>query len=180
MISISKNIQLQKIKIEDQPKLMSLLSLIYPPAYKHLWVNENCNFYLNKFYSLANLKIELSEPDSRYYFVIYNSILVGIFRIIFNKQLDDFPEQKATYVNRIYLAEEAQGKDVANQLFNWTESKAKENNNNLIWLKAMDTQKQALRFYEKQGYSYGNPTKLNFELIHPQLRGMAIMHKQLT
>ena len=180
MISISKNIQLQEVKIEDQLKLMSLLSLIYPPAYKHLWVNEDCSFYLNKFYSLKNLKIELSEPEGRYYFVIYNSIIVGIFRIVFNKQLDNSPEQKATYVNRIYLNKETQGKGVAKKLFEWAETKAKEKNNNLIWLKAMDTQKQALLFYEKQGYNYGNTTKLNFELIHPQLRGMVIMHKQLT
>ena len=41
----------------------------------------------------------------------------------------------------------------------------------------MDSQKQALRFYEKQGYKLGKPTYLEFELIHPNLRGMYTMYK---
>ena len=44
----------------------------------------------------------------------------------------------------------------------------------------MDTQKQALRFYEKQGYTYGTKTSLDFELIHSSLRGMHTMYKLLT
>ena len=90
---------------------------------------------------------------------------------------EDFPKIKSTYLNRIYLGEEAQGKGVAQQLFNWTENCAKQNGCNLIWLKVMDTQKQALRFYEKQGYKLGEPTNLDFELIHPNLRGMYTMYK---
>jgi GNAT superfamily N-acetyltransferase len=180
MISISENIKLQDIKIEDQPKLMKLLSLIYPPAYKHLWVNEDCGFYLNKFYSIANLKLELADPNAAYYFVIYKAKLVGIFRFSYNKPYKDFPEKQSVYLNRIYLGEEAQGKGVAQQLLNWCENKAKEKGYSLIWLEAMDTQKQALRFYEKQGYNHGTPTQLDFESMHHDFRGMYTMYKLLT
>lgn len=180
MISISDHIKLQEIKIEDQPKLMKLLELIYPPAYKHLWVNEDCNFYLNKFYSTENLELELSDPNAAYYFVLYNTDLVGIIRFIYNNTFKDFPNKQSTYINRIYLAEEAQGKGVAKQLFNWIENRVKLRGNTLVWLKAMDSQKQALRFYEKQGYNYGTKTHLDFELIHSNLRGMRRMYKHLT
>lgn len=179
MISISDNVKLQDIKIEDQPKLMKLLELIYPPAYKHLWINEDCSFYLNRFYSIENLELELSDPNAAYYFVIYKSNLVGIFRFIYNNPFIGFPEKKSTYLNRIYLGENAQGKGVAKQLFLWAENKLKDQGHTLIWLKAMDSQKQALRFYEKQGYNYGTPTQLDFELIHSNLRGMKVMYKRL-
>ncbi|EDP69854.1 PaiA [Flavobacteriales bacterium ALC-1] len=180
MLSISDNIKLKAIKVEDQPKLMELLEFIYPPAYKHLWLNQDCNFYLKKFYSIENLKLELSDPDAAYYFVVYNSNVVGIFRIVYNKPFEDFPKNQSAYINRIYLSEEAQGKGIAKQLFNWVENKAKLKGNTLIWLKAMDSQKQALRFYEKQAYNYGTSTSLDFELIHPHLRGMHTMYKFLT
>ncbi len=180
MISISENIKLQGIKIEDQSKLMTLLEQIYPPAYKHLWINEDCSFYLNRFYSIENLELELSDPNAAYYFVIHNSKLVGILRFIYNTAFSDFPNKKATYLNRIYLGAEAQGKGVAQQLFSWTENKVKQKGNTLIWLKAMDSQKQALRFYEKHSYTYGTKTQLDFELIHPNLRGMHTLHKLLT
>jgi len=180
MISISKNIKIQDIKIEDQPKLMTLLERIYQPAYKHLWINEDCSFYLNRFYSNENLELELSDPNAEYYFINYNSKLVGIFRFIYNTAFKDFPKKEATYLNRIYLGEEAQGKGVAQQLLNWTENRVKLKGNTTIWLKAMDSQKQALRFYEKQGYNYGTNAHLDFELIHPNLRGMYSMYKLLT
>lgn len=180
MISISDHIQLQDIKIEDQPKLMTLLKSIYPPAYKHLWINEDCRFYFDQFYSLKNLKLELADTNAFYYFVIYRSNLVGIFRFVYDDGYNDFPEKQAAYLNRIYLSEEAQGKGVAHQLFLWAEHKMKEKGHSLIWLKAMDSQKQALRFYEKQGYSYGSRTQIDFDLIHPHLRGMHTLYKHLT
>ncbi len=180
MISISDNIKLQDIKIEDQSKLIALIELIYPPAYEHLWLNKDCSFYLNRFYSLENLELELSNPNAAYYFVNYKSNIVGIFRFIYNQPFIDFPKKKSAYLNRIYLSINAQGKDVANQLFLWAENKVKEQGNTLIWLKAMDSQKQALRFYEKQGYSFGAPTQLDFKLIHSHLRGMKVMYKLLT
>lgn len=179
MISISKDIELQDVKIEDQTKLMALLSRIYPPAYKHLWINEDCSFYLNKFYSYHNLKMELKDDNARYYFVYYNSKLVGIFRFIYNTIFEDSNVKQSTYLNRIYLGIEAQGKGVAHQLLVWMEQHVKTKNNTLIWLKAMDTQTQALRFYEKEGYQYGNPTQLDFKLLKPELRGMHKMFKQL-
>ncbi len=74
MIFISDSLKLQDIKIEDQPKLMTLLERIYQPAYKHLWINEDCSFYLNRFYSNENLELELSDPNAEYYFIIYNSL----------------------------------------------------------------------------------------------------------
>ncbi|MDG1660140.1 MAG: GNAT family N-acetyltransferase [Winogradskyella sp.] len=177
MIWISKDIQIKVLSIKDHPTLLSLLKRIYPPSYKHLWQNEDCSFYFNKFYGKENLKIELSNANAAYYFVYHNSNRVGILRFVHHTPFEDFPKIKSTYLNRIYLGEEAQGKGVAKQLFNWTENYVKENGGHLIWLKVMDSQKQALRFYEKQGYKLGKPTNLEFELIHPNLRGMYTMYK---
>lgn len=177
MIIISKSIQLISITLEDQPQLMALMECIYPPAYKHLWKNQDCSFYLNHFYSFQNLKDELSEKDSDYYFVTYNSTPIGIYRLQYNQTLGDIPEITATYLHRIYLAQEAHGKGIAKQLLDWTENHIKQKENHLIWLKAMDTQQQALRFYEKQGFSKINTTALDFELLHKNLRGMTILHK---
>ena len=179
MINISDLIQLQNIEITHQPELKLLMKRIYPPAYKSFWSNEDCSWYLNKMYDIENFSLEFSEQNSHYYFIIYNSKKVGILRLQHDKPLVDFPDKKATYLHRIYLGEEAQGKGVAKQIMDWTESSAKLKGSELIWLKAMDTQLQALRFYEKHGFSISNTTVLDFELIHKHLRGMNILYKFL-
>ena len=43
----------------------------------------------------------------------------------------------------------------------------------------MDTQKQALKFYEKEGFKTINQMRLDFKLIHEELRGMVTMQKLL-
>lgn len=180
MIHILENIQLQNITIKDHTKLVSLLEKIYPPAYKHLWKQEDCNFYINKFFNKENFQKELGDVDTDYFFVLYNSDLAGIFRIKHNTPFLDKPNASSSYIHRIYLSENAQGKGVAKSLFNWVETQCKQKGNDLVWLKAMDTQTQALRFYEKQGYVFSSKTRLNFDLIHEHLRGMHILYKPLT
>jgi len=179
MISISEFIQLQSISINDQSKLMALMQRIYPPAYKYLWKNENCDFYFERFYSKNNLKIELAEKNTGYYFVSFKGSLVGILRIHFNKALKSMPEKSACYINRIYLAEEAQGIGIANELFKWVEQKANEKRIDVIWLEAMDSKVQALQFYKKQGFLKSHETHLNFEPLEDLYRGMVVLYKTL-
>lgn len=177
LIDINKNTQLEPVTIDSHSKLIELIQRIYPPAYKHLWKNEDCSFYVNTFYNYKQLQKELLEKDAEYYYVIYNAKTVGICRIQFNKPLNNV--KTATYINRIYLGIEAQGKGVAKSLINWIEIIAKENNSNLLWLKAMDTQEQALKFYTKHHFKIKDKTNLDFNLLHKKLRGMFIMTKEL-
>ena len=177
MTNLNKNLQLETITIDSHSKLVTLIQRIYPPAYKHLWKNEDCSFYINTFYNLEQLQKELLEKDAEYYFVIYKDKPVGICRIQFSEPLN--ANKKATYIHRIYLGIEAQGKGVAKTIFNWIETRAKANNTNLLWLKAMNTQEQALKFYTKQGFQISGKTSLNFDLLHKPLRGMLIMTKEI-
>lgn len=177
MITLNKNIQLEHITIYSQSRLLSLIQRIYPTVYKHLWKNEDCSFYINKFYNPKQLQKELLEKDSEYYFIIYNNKTVGICRIQFNKPLN--VNKTEVYINRIYLGSEAQGKGVAKTIFNWIEIRAKEKKCELLWLKVMDTQKQAIKFYTKQDFKVNSKTSLDFNLLHKPLRGMYIMTKEL-
>lgn len=179
MISLSKDITLQSITLKDQGKLEVLMQRIYPAFYKHLWINEDCNWYINLCYSKTNLKKELSETETEYYFVTYKTQLTGILRFKYNSPLNDSIPKKTTYLHRIYLGAESHGKGVAKALFDWVDKKAKENKQNGVWLEAMDTQQQALRFYEKCNYAVINTRTLDFDRIHKKYRGMLILYKSL-
>lgn len=180
MFSITDSIKLKTVSKKDHAALLQLMECIYPPAYRYLWKNQDCNFYLNRFYSLENLIKELAEHESEYYFVYYLNNLVGILRIHFDKPLKTIPEKSACYINRIYLSEEAQGKGVANELFKWVEKKAVHKGNELIWLEAMDSKPQALKFYLKQGLTKSHKTYLNFEHLNEKFRGMDVLYKLIN
>jgi ribosomal protein S18 acetylase RimI-like enzyme len=179
VINVSDTIQLKNITLDDHEVLLQLMQEIYPPAYKHLWMYEDCSWYLNQSFNKSILKKELTAKDSEYYFVIYNSTRVGIIRLEHNKPLNELSEKSASHIHRIYLSTETQGKGIAKQLFNWAEKRAAKNGSEIMWLKAMDTQTQALRFYKKQNFVIINNYRLDFELMHKHLRGMVIMTKTI-
>lgn len=159
--------------------LVALMNKIYPPAYKHLWKNENCSWYLDKIYNINNFKKELDESNAENYFVIYNSVIVGQIRVLFDKKFKDMPNHHSCYLHRIYLGEEAQGKGIGKKILTWIEERAKQKGNELIWLESMDTQTQALRFYQKQGFIKSSTVPLDFELMHEPLRGLILFYKPL-
>lgn len=180
MIQVTDSIRLKPISIEEHSILFQLIEHIYPPAYRYLWINEDCSFYFNKFYSIDNLKKELAEIKSEYYFVYHDVNLVGILRIHFDKALKTIPEKSGCYLNRIYLSEEVQGKGIANELFKWVEQEALKKGNELIWLEAMDSKAQAIKFYLKQGLIKSHKAYLDFEPLHKHLRGMDVLYKLIA
>mgnify|MGYP000201868340 CR=1 FL=1 len=178
-IQVSSAIKLQKITLNDQGRLYNLMKEIYIPAYHHLW-EDGGEWYLDTLYSKENLKKELLEKKQEYYFVLYDNEIIGIFRILLESPLDIFPQKKALMLQRIYLHHNTHGKGIAKQLLDWLENLSKESNHDIIWLKAMDTQKQALRFYIKRGFIKAKNTSLSFPLLFKDLRGMYIMYKDVV
>ena len=172
MISISDSIQLQPITVEHHSELVSLMKRIYPSAYKQMWKNEDCSFYFEHFYNLDNFRKELEETESEYFF-IYS-------KANFNKPLKTKTNLSGCYLHRIYLGEEAQGKGIAKELMTWVEQKARLRGNKVIWLEAMDTQDQALKFYKKHGFKKSHKAYLDFAPLRDPYRGMEVLYKLLN
>lgn len=177
-IQLSKNISLKVITLDDAYMLKELMHRIYPPPYKHLW-EDNGYWYVEETFSKTALKKELTELNASYYFVVCETVIVGVLRIIYDFSLSDKPALKATKLHRIYLDTKIQGKGIGKFLMNWAAQQALENDSQLIWLEAMDKQEQVLQFYKNLGYKISNDFRLDFELMHKHLRGMHTMYLTL-
>ena len=151
---------------------------IYPLAYSHFW-EDNGNWYVNTQYSKKNIIKELSQKNADYYFVLYNDIIIGNFRIVWDDKLQDLSKEKQVKLHRIYLHQKLQGKGIGKKLLTWLEEKAKVKGYSLIWLDAMNEQPQAFQFYKNLGYTYHSHTFLPFELMHKEFRKMSQVYKKI-
>jgi RimJ/RimL family protein N-acetyltransferase len=61
----------------------------------------------------------------------------------------------------------------------WVESEALERDRPEILLKAMDSSKDSIAFYKKCGFQIVGETKLDFEMMKEEWRGMVIMKKTI-
>ncbi|WP_417800759.1 GNAT family N-acetyltransferase [Tenacibaculum sp.] len=178
MIRISNTIQLQKIQVEDFKFLITLMDDVYKAAYKHFWKDEG-NWYVQSQFSKRNLEKELSAEKTSYYFVLFNTKIVGIFRILWDEKLSGFEQKKSLKLHRIYLHKNTQGKGIGKQLLAWLEEEAIKKQYELIWLDTMDEKPQAFEFYKKLGYQYHSHCFLTFELLFEDVRKMSQVCKLL-
>jgi len=156
-IQLSDTLSLNAISMNDAVRLKRLMHRIYPPAYKHLWEDDG-QWYVEETFNSIQLKKELADLKSFYYFVNLEQETIGILRLIHDVNLVDVP---TTF------------------LMDWVTEQARQNESQLLWLEAMDTQEQALQFYKKRGYTISSDFRLTFELMHTHLRGMHKMYKLL-
>ena len=178
MIQVSKEVSLKPIQLEDQGLLMEVIRRIYLPVYHHLWT-DNGEFYFEKNYSVKNVAEELTEIGAVYYFVFYKSKIIGILRILFGKECIDFPGETATKLHRIYLEPEVHGLGIGQILLDWTMEQSKVQKSSILWLEAMDTQKQSLKFYQKNNFNISGSFKLEVPNIIAKWQGMHRMYKRL-
>jgi GNAT superfamily N-acetyltransferase len=132
MISITKDIQLRSILIEDQKELFDLMKRIYPPSYKHYWKDQG-NWYINDLYTVKNVEKELSEKDTEYYFVLFQQQIIGIFRIVYH--VDPYNEKDKSFVklHRLYLDQTIQNKGIGKQLMTWLIVKVRKEGYPKLW-----------------------------------------------
>ncbi|WP_028891612.1 GNAT family N-acetyltransferase [Tenacibaculum sp. 47A_GOM-205m] len=176
MIKISNYLQIKEIQVTDFKILGALMNDVYKDAYRDFW-KDGGDWYVQSQFSKTNLEKELSEENTSYYFIQYKNEIVGVFRILWNKNLKGFEEKKSLKLHRIYLHKKTQGKGIGKQLLAWLEEEAIKKQYELIWLDTMDEKPQAFEFYKKVGYQYHSHCFLDFELLFDEKRKMSQVFK---
>lgn len=179
MIKLTKDISIQKLTYEDQPELTELMREIYIPSYKHIW-SDTGEWYLEQMYNPTTFQKDLDNPNSHYYFVIYEGWKIGILKYSYPESpaMINFPN--SLHLHRIYISKEYQGKGIAAQLMKMVESISRERGLKYMWLEVMDTQLQAQRFYRKMGFEWIFTYHLEYKKLLPKYRGIQILRKTLS
>lgn len=179
MIKISSNLSLNDIGVNDSEKLLKLMEDIYPPVYAHLWPDGGVQ-YLKMICSPENLKTELSNPNSRYYFVNFQNTTIGILRILLNESFKEIEDNYSVKLHRVYLSPRVHGKGIGKTLINWIENQFCVPKKAILWLEVMDTQEQALKFYKKLDFKIINHFNFELDLMLEKYRGMYKMVKHYS
>ena len=91
MITVTKNIQLQPILEQNIQLLYQLMCKIYPPAYHHFWKDKGA-WYVDYIYTKENVIDDLKTPNTNFYFIVFKSEIVGVFRVVHGETLKGFEE----------------------------------------------------------------------------------------
>lgn len=170
-------IELRKIQLKDVESLAEIAVKAYYDHYVHLWFDGG-KWYVDKCFNIKQLSGELSDTSNEFYLAKEGNTIFGFLKLKPNHDLSD--ESKNGFeIERIYLIKEATGRGFGTEMMNFSIEKAKELDKNYVWLKAMDSSESAIRFYKKLGFEIYGTSRLDFETMKPEFRGMVTMIKKL-
>ena len=187
-----KNIEIKPVTLDDVEQLSSIAIQAYLDHYTPIW-KDNGAWYVEKVYNIPQLLSEILEENVAYFHVFQDNICVGFIKLKKNYPLSigssglpfgsgagsSIALNNALYIERIYFIKEAAGKGLGSFCFNFIYEMAKTLGRTNVWLMAMDTRRDAIRFYEKQGFDICGTWALDFDMMKPDCWGMVIMKKAI-
>ncbi|MDQ6812171.1 MAG: GNAT family N-acetyltransferase [Bacteroidota bacterium] len=170
---------IKKVDTKDVHLLREVALKAYADHYLDLWYDDG-QWYMNKYFSIEKLSEELSDENSRFFIAFIDEQPVGFLKLNINAPLESFKEKNALELERIYLNKEVTGKRIGKELVELSFKISKENNKDIVWLKAMDTSEGPIAFYKKMGFKIIGTHQLKHALMKEDVRGMVVMIKEIT
>ncbi len=170
-------LEIQPITLADLETLSTVATRAYFDHYKHLWYDQGA-WYAHKCFNVKQLEDEISDKKNLFFMVIFDEKPVGFLKLRPENQLTE-QTGNGFEVERIYLTKEVTGKGVGRKLMAFAIEMAHQQHKDYVWLKAMDSSQNAIRFYESLGFEICGTSRLDFEKMKTEFLGMVAMKKNL-
>ena len=133
-------------------ELLKISKETFIEAFSNQNSEENMRKYLDENLSIQRLTIELMNSESLFYFARMNEKIIGYLKINFGVAQTDFKEDNSIEIERVYVCEEFQGKNVGQNLLNKAIEICSEKSAHSLWLGVWEKNYKAIRFYLKNGF----------------------------
>ena len=122
--------------------------------------------YLKKAFNEAQLKSELDNPDSYFYFLKNEDKTIGYLKLNVKKAQTDQVLDNALEIERIYIIQSHQSQGFGSILMDFAIEEAKRKNLMCIWLGVWEKNEKAITFYKHYGFEVfaDHPFKLGGDL----------------
>ena len=145
-------ITIQRVQTSQAETLLSFSKQTFYEFFAHLNEPANMEAYSAVAFTMESMLDQLNNPDSEFYFALYEDDIVGYIKLNFNDAQTEFNDENALEVERIYVSGEHHGKQIGKKLLNFAIDIGVEKQLNYIWLGVWEHNKKALGFYEHNGF----------------------------
>ncbi len=138
------------VKLNDLDQLQRLSVKTFKETFLNQNTDDDINQYLKVNMSSIQLKNELNNPYTEFYFAYIDKNIAGYLKLNFkNAQKEDVLEKKGYEIERFYLLKSFQGKGFGKQLFEKAVTIGKSKGYKKLWLGVWEHNKSAIKFYKK-------------------------------
>lgn len=149
---MSTGFTIEKVSPDMLVPLMEISRQTFFDAFAHLNTAANMEAYAATAFTLQKFQIELANPDSQFYFAKIDGEIAGYIKINYNDAQTDVKDAGALEVERIYVMQQYQGKQIGKKLIEFAIDQALNKNLLYIWLGVWEHNNNAIRFYQNKGF----------------------------
>lgn len=144
--------ELKKCNLEDLELLQKISIELFTDTFKDQNTEEDLKNYLEKAYNSTQLKKELTNKNSAFFFLLDNEEIVGYLKLNIGDAQTEGIAENAVEIERIYIRSNLKRKGYGTVLIEKAEQFAQEKNKKVIWLGVWEENLSALSFYKKKGF----------------------------
>ena len=181
---MTPDIDIQQMKLSDLATLHKVCCEVYTQNFYKHWYEGGLEQYLNKEFGVDILKIELFQVylvrlGGLYYVAFINQEPVGFMKINLLSNLPGHDMEKGIELDKIYILPQHKGVKIGKRLLDIAFDIATSNKKEIFWLSVIDTNREAISFYEKAGFKFHSKTRLDYPKFKEELKGMWRMYFEL-
>lgn len=145
-------IVIKRAGVADLDILLPLIKTTFFTAFEHLNNPEDFKAYTDKAFAPEQILSELQNLDSEFFIAEDDGEAVGYIKINYGNAQTDVKDAESMEVERIYVLEAYQSKQVGKLLMDFAEERAKAKDLKFIWLGVWEHNLRAQAFYERNGF----------------------------
>ncbi|KYG75941.1 GNAT family N-acetyltransferase [Roseivirga spongicola] len=161
----SRSYQIKKVSTDELEELKKLSVDTFSDTFTEQNNEIQMKAYLEKAFNTDQLRSELSNPESFFYFVKEEDKILGYLKLNTKTAQTDQVLDSSLEIERIYLTQEAQGKGIGKLLMDFSIAEVKRRNLLCLWLGVWEKNEKAIAFYKSYGFEVfaDHPFKLGDE-----------------
>lgn len=145
-------INVHKISVNEINELQKIGKTTFHETFAQTNSDENMQKYLNEGFTIEKLSIELTNPDSEFYFAESEKQIIGYLKINFGEAQTELQKNRTLEIERIYVLQEFHGKSVGQLLYDKAIQVANQKKVDYVWLGVWEENPRAISFYKKNGF----------------------------
>ncbi|SFD57116.1 Ribosomal protein S18 acetylase RimI [Chitinophaga sp. CF118] len=176
---MTPDIDIQQMKLTDLSVLQKICWEAYSQNFYHHWNEDGLELYINKVFGTETLKSEFNDNNIHYYVAFTNQEPVAFMKLNLSSNLPGLEPGKGIELDKIYILPQFKGMKIGKKLFELAFDIANNHKKEIFWLSVIDTNQEAVTFYEKVGFKFHSKTRLDYPKFKEELKGMWRMYIEL-
>lgn len=146
------NIAIKKCSVPDFQELQDISTATFFETFEEHNTPEHMTAYLEKAFNGTQLKQELANPASHFFFALVDDKIAGYLKVNTDDAQSEDMGEGALEVERIYISNKFQMLGLGKLLMQRALELAEEMKKKRIWLGVWEHNVNAIAFYQKRGF----------------------------